>query len=190
MTIPDIHTRILACTDCGLRDGCKSPIPGNGSEQAEVMLVGEAPGAEEDQDGIPFIGVSGRLLRDMVSEAGIAQTYYTNVVKCKPPYNRDPTPEEISTCQHYLNEEVLAINPKVIVTVGRFAMMQFLPDDLITKVHGKPHIVNGRIILPIIHTAAALRRPEYIPLIRADLKLVPRLLATKLETQEHKLTVL
>lgn len=194
-TIPDIHASILTCTACPLRAGCNSPIPGHGIEAwinpPEVILfVGEAPGAEEDQQGIPFMGQSGQILRSMVEDAGILYPHFTNVVKCRPPGNRDPTPEEIRTCQHYLNSEVLAINPRVIVTVGRFAMMQFLPDDLITKVHGRPQVVLGRVILPIIHTAAALRRPEYIPLIKRDLALVPRLLNTVLETQNHKLTIL
>ena len=158
------------------------------------MFVGEGPGAEEDQQGRPFTGPSGQMLReyvdDVISTSRLFVPYYTNVVKCRPPHNRDPSPAEIRTCQHFLNSEVLAINPRVIVTVGRFAMMQFLPDALITQVHGRPQVVLGRVILPIIHTAAALRRPEYIPLIKRDLALVPRLLETPLETQEHKITIL
>lgn len=190
VSILDIHQQVLACTACPLHLGCRSPIPGNGSLNSPVMFVGEGPGAEEDQRGVPFTGPSGRMLRGMALDAGILYSYFTNVVKCRPPNNRDPSPQEIRTCQHFLNSEVLAINPRVIVTVGRFAMMQFLPDALITQVHGRPQVVLGRVILPIIHTAAALRRPEYIPLIKRDLALVPRLLETSLETQDHKLTIL
>ena len=192
-TLTDIHQQVLACTACPLHLGCKSPIPGDGFGNEQVMFVGEGPGAEEDQQGKPFMGVSGQMLREYIDEANSPITfvpYFTNVVKCRPPHNRDPSPAEIRTCQHFLNSEVLAINPRVIVTVGRFAMMQFLPDALITQVHGRPQVVLGRVILPIIHTAAALRSPEYIPLIKRDLALVPRLLETALEPQEHKLTIL
>ncbi len=178
MTLTDIHARILGCTDCALRATCQSPVPGQGSPTARVMYVGEGPGAQEDQQGLPFTGPSGQMLRSMSIEAGVdpGDTYFTNIVKCRPPNNRDPRPEEISTCLHYLDEQIETINPKVIVTVGRYAMVQFLPDDLITKVHGRPHIVNGRVVMPIIHTAAALRRPEWKPMIAQDLRLIPRIL--------------
>lgn len=182
MTLQLIHDRILACTDCPLRGGCIGPVPGSGSDTAQIMYVGEGPGAEEDGKD-PFMGPSGQLLRRLSMEAGIPpdDVYSTNIVKCRPPNNRDPKPEEINSCIHYLDEQIAAINPKVIVPVGRWAMIQFLPDDLITKVHGRPQMVHGRVVMPIIHTAAALRRPEWKPMIAQDLKLIPRIL----ETLEH-----
>lgn len=181
----------MGCIDCPLRAGCTQPVPGSGPSDAQVMFVGEGPGAVEDDKGVPFSGPSGQLLRDLISNAGIQLPFFTNVVKCRPPFNRDPKQSEINTCLHYLDEQILAINPKVIVPVGRYAMAQFLPDESIMKAHGKPHIVHGRAILPIIHTAAALRRPELQPLISADLRLVPRLLDTRLESNHiAKLTIL
>lgn len=181
MILHPINERILSCTDCPLRAGCIGPVPGSGSDTANVMYVGEGPGAEEDGKD-PFIGPSGRMLRELSAEVLPPEDpYYTNIVKCRPPNNRDPHKEEIDTCLHYLDEQIAAINPKVIVPVGRWAMIQFLPDDLITKVHGRPQMVHGRVILPIIHTAAALRRPEWKPMIAQDLRLIPRIL----ETLEH-----
>lgn len=180
MILHPINERILACTDCLLRETCKHPVPGSGYQDARVMYIGEGPGAVEDDEGRPFAGPSGQLLRQLSSEAGIPEeyTYYTNIVKCRPPNNRDPRAEEINACLHYLDEQITAINPKVIVPVGRWAMIQFLPDDLITKVHGRPQMVHGRVVMPIIHTAAALRRPEWKPMIAQDLKLIPRILET------------
>ena len=131
------------------------------------------------------------MLRGLADDAGIYNYFLTNIVKCRPPNNRDPKPAEISSCLHYLDEQIEAINPKVIIPVGRYAMAQFLPDESIMKVHGTPHIVRGRTILPIIHTAAALRRPELKPLIAADLRLVPRLLNTPIKPNPGaKLTIL
>ncbi len=193
MTLIDIHKHIKACHDCPLRAGCKAPVPGvyfRPTTDPCVMFVGEGPGAEEDGKE-PFIGPSGQMLRSMIEEVPIHNAYLTNMVKCRPPNNRDPHPSEINACNHHLEAEIQAINPKVIVAVGRYAMAQFLPDDLITKARGKPHIVHGRVVLPIIHTAAALRRPEWVPVIAGDLRLIPRLLDTPLESNDSaKLTIL
>lgn len=180
-TLLQIHITILGCNDCVLRAGCIQPIAGSGPDNAQVMFVGEGPGREEDDQTKPFVGPSGQMLRELATSVGILDAYYTNIVKCRPPGNRDPLSSEIATCLHYLDEQIAVINPKVIVTVGRYAMAQFLPDDSIMRVHGSPHIVHGRVILPIIHTAAALRRPELKTLIAADLRLVPRLLMTPIK---------
>ena len=157
------------------------------------MFVGEGPGADEDQQGNPFRGVSGQMLRRLAHTANILNYFLTNIVKCRPPNNRDPKPAEIASCRHYLDEQIEAINPKVIIPVGRYAMAQFLPDESIMKVHGTPHIVRGRVVLPIIHTAAALpgRWPELVPLIAADLRLVPPLLNTPIKPSlDAMLTIL
>jgi DNA polymerase len=155
------------------------------------MFVGEGPGRNEDEQGRPFVGESGQMLRDMVDEVMFSIPFFTNIVKCRPPNNRDPHQSEIDACLHYLDEQIQVIDPKVIVPVGRYAMAQFLPDDSIMKVHGQPKIVHGRIILPILHTAFALRRREMKPLIEADLRLVPRLLDTPIpQDSGAKLTIL
>ena len=189
MTLETITAQVRNCYNCDLRKTCAAPVPGSGPLTASVMVVGEGPGAEEDQQGIPFSGPSGRMLRTLMTSAGI-EPYYTNTVKCRPPNNRDPLQSEVNACNHHLNAEIQAINPRVIVTIGRVAMRQFLPDDSIMKVHGKPHIVHNRVVLPIIHTAAALRRPELIPVIANDIRLIARLLDTPLESSKARLTVL
>lgn len=181
-TLYQIREHVLGCHNCHLRNGCMSPVPGTGPLHTDVMFIGEAPGAVEDQEGKPFSGVSGQLLRTEALDAGIEYPYYTNVIKCKPPYNRDPSNTEIEACRPHLEDEIRIVNPRVIVAVGRYAMAQFMPDGLITKEHGKPRIVHGRFVLPIIHPAAALRRPEWLPMIRGDLRLVARLLDTPLES--------
>lgn len=191
MTLDTIHATIRACHDCPLRAGCIQPVPGDGASDASVMFVGEGPGRNEDEQGRPFVGESGQMLRDMVDEVMFSIPFFTNIVKCRPPNNRDPHQSEIDACLHYLDEQIQVIDPKVIVPVGRYAMAQFLPDDSIMKVHGQPKIVHGRIILPILHTAFALRRREMKPLIEADLRLVPRLLDTPIpQDSGAKLTIL
>ena len=191
MTLDQIHNTILGCQDCELRGGCISPVPGSGPAHSPVMAIGEGPGAKEDELGIPFSGESGKMLRKMIADSGIPEPFYTNIVKCRPPGNRDPKPGEINACLHYLDEQIEAVQPSVIITVGRYAMAQFLPDESIMRARGTPRIVHGRVILPIIHTAAALRRPELVPLIAGDLRLVARLLSTPIKpAQVAKLTML
>lgn len=185
-TVPmiDLILDVRACHACVLRDTCTIPVAGDGNHTADVMFIGEGPGAEEDNQGVPFSGPSGQMLRRLADSASIIDPYYTNVVKCRPPGNRDPTNEEIKTCRRFLNEEIHLVQPKVIVAVGRYAMNQFMPDESITKARGKPRVVHGRVVLPIMHTAAALRRPELETQIAADLRLVPRLLQTPLESSQ------
>ena len=185
LSMKSVNEQIRACYNCDLRKTCKGPVAGAGTFDPSVLFVGEAPGADEDDQGIPFMGVSGQLLRTLVEQAGIELSYYTNAIKCRPPKNRDPSNPELRACLHHLDAEINALNPRVIVTVGRIAMTRFLPDDLITKVRGVPKVVHGRVVLPIIHTAAALRRPEFLPLIKADLALVSRILDTPLESSDR-----
>ena len=183
---------ILGCNSCLLRRSCRQPVPGTGNPEAEVMLIGEGPGEHEDEQGLPFVGPSGQLLRELITAAGldIEDMYLANVIKCRPPFNRDPSAHEIKTCLPFLDAQIKAINPKLILALGRYAMVQFMPDGLITKLHGRPQIVHGRVVVPIIHPAAALRRPEWKPIILQDLRLIPRLLNTPIPTNTGKLTIL
>ncbi len=144
------------------------------------MLIGEGPGRNEDENGVPFCGAAGRFLDELLQIAGLERkgVYITNVVKCRPPGNRDPMPDEIGTCtSNYLNRQIEAINPKMIVTLGRHSMGLFMPDAKISRVHGKPVEVGGRMIVPMFHPAAALHQPALHDDVVADFSHLPEWIA-------------
>lgn len=176
-----ITHEVQTCTRCALHTGRTRAVPGEGPPTAEVMLIGEGPGYHEDRQGRPFVGPSGQLLDDLLALAGLqrADVFIGNVIKCRPPKNRDPLPDEVATCtQAYLFRQIEALNPKVIVTLGRFSMNLFLPGEKISRIHGQPRIVEGRLIVPMLHPAAALHQPQNRPLLEADFRRLPELLAT------------
>lgn len=177
--LTEVAERILTCTLCNLCQGRTRAVPGEGPENAQIMLIGEGPGAQEDIQGRPFVGASGRFMAETLAEVGIhrADVFITNVVKCRPPDNRDPLPEEMETCtQVYLDLQIALIQPKVIVTLGRFSMGHFLPHTSISRIHGQPQRVGDTIIYPMLHPAAALRRPEWKTAFIADAQRIPGLL--------------
>ncbi len=144
------------------------------------MFIGEGPGYHEDRRGRPFVGPAGQFLDELLAMAGLQRTevFIGNVVKCRPPQNRDPQPEEIATCtQAFLFRQIEALQPRVIVTLGRFSMNLFLPGEKISRIHGQPRKVDGRLIVPMIHPAAALHQPQNRPLIEADFRRLPEILA-------------
>ncbi len=152
---------------------------GEGSVDCRVMFIGEAPGANEDRLRRPFVGRAGRLLDDMIGGLGWKRedVYITNIVKRRPPENRDPLPAEIEAYTPYLTRQIEIIDPKLIVTLGRFSMNYFLPDAKITRDHGHSFMVNGRTVFPIYHPAAALRSTRMMEILREDFKKIPRVLA-------------
>lgn len=168
---------------------------GAGNADADLMFVGEAPGASEDQQGLPFVGRAGQLLNHLLAEIGIERSdvFITNVICCRPPGNRDPLPEEIDACKPYLFRKIELIEPKVICTLGNFATKLLTGNPTgITKVHGRPQEreVAGRIIklFPLFHPAAALRTDAVKQLLREDLAKLPELLAEPVEevSEEHE----
>lgn len=175
-----IAQEVRSCTLCSLHRGRTRAVPGEGPPDARIMFIGEGPGYHEDRQGRPFVGPSGQFLDELLGLAGLrrADVFIGNVVKCRPPQNRDPQPDEITTCtETYLFRQIEAINPRVIVTLGRFSMSLFLPGARIMRDHGQPRKVNERLIVPMIHPAAALHRPENRPLIEADFRRLPEILA-------------
>ncbi|MFN7210901.1 MAG: uracil-DNA glycosylase [Aggregatilineales bacterium] len=177
-----LAAEVRACDRCPLHAaGRTNAVPGAGDHAAEIMFIGEGPGFNEDRQGLPFVGQSGKLLDELLSLIGMrrAQVFITNVVKCRPPENRDPLPEEISTCtQAYLYRQIELIAPKVIVTLGRFSMGLFFPNAKITQIHGRAKWENGRAYLPLYHPAAVLRNMESLkPQMEADFRQIPQLLA-------------
>jgi uracil-DNA glycosylase family 4 len=179
-TLQLIAQEVKACTLCGLHVGRTRAVPGEGPADAKIMLIGEGPGYHEDRQGRPFVGPSGQFLDELLAMAGLKRSdvFIGNVVKCRPPQNRDPQPDEVATCtETYLFRQIEAIDPKVIVTLGRFSMTLFLPGEKISRIHGQPRTVNGRLIVPMLHPAAALHQPQNRPLIEADFQRLPDILA-------------
>ncbi len=174
-TLEMIAEEIRRCSDCELCRGRTHAVPGVGDPRARVMLIGEGPGFNEDKQGLPFVGQSGKLLSELLAHAGLTrdEVFITNVVKCRPPGNRDPLPDEIAACSSYLDRQIEAIDPGVIVTLGRFSMSRWFPGERISQIHGKPKKVGERLIVPMYHPAAALHQRAILPDIQADFQKLP-----------------
>ena len=162
---------------------------GEGDPQAKVAFVGEAPGANEDQQKRPFVGRAGQLLDKLIQGVGWKRgdVYITNIVKRRPPENRDPLPEEIEAYRPYLEKELSIINPKVIVPLGRFSMSYFIPEGKISRDQGTVFLVNGVLIMPVYHPAAALRNPNLIKDLENAFTKLPKLIERHKEVMERKL---
>ncbi|HCG91815.1 MAG TPA: uracil-DNA glycosylase [Dehalococcoidia bacterium] len=174
----ELHRIILTCSNCNLHTTRTNAVPGTGSAKAELMFIGEAPGAREDLEGKPFIGAAGKILAELLDLIHLSrqQVFITNVVKCRPPNNRNPSDFEISTCSEYLFAQIKYVNPKLIVPLGRFATNYFLPKEPITKVAGILHAVGDYKVYPLLHPAASLRRKEYKVRLETDFKKLPMIL--------------
>lgn len=169
-----LRSDALGCTRCRLCEGRTQVVFGMGDPAADLMFVGEGPGAEEDRQGLPFVGRSGKLLdRLMAEEMGLdrSSVYIANVVKCRPPQNRDPRPDEIDACRPYLEEQIALIDPAVVVTLGNFASKLLLGTSTgITKLRGRAYRWGDRVLVPTLHPAAVLRGGgEAMARVRADL---------------------
>jgi DNA polymerase len=181
-----VEAEALICTKCDLAEGRTQVVFGAGDPQADVMFVGEAPGQREDEQGIPFVGPSGRLLEELLAEIDLTRdaVYITNVVKCRPPGNRDPRPHEIDTCKGYLRTQLELIDPTVVVTLGNFSTKLLLRTEVgITKLRGVAYEWWGRYLVPTFHPAAALRgRAQVLEDLRYDFSLVRDVLDGNLAT--------
>lgn len=151
-------------------------MPGEGPANAEIMFIGEGPGFHEDQSGRPFVGAAGNFLNELLSSVGLKRedVFICNVVKCRPPGNRDPEPGEIDACRGYLDRQIDLINPLVIVTLGRYSMARWFPEARISHVHGKPRKVSQRLIVPMYHPAAALHQPSLRQEVVDDFQRLPQ----------------
>jgi DNA polymerase len=168
--LEQIAKEVSSCTRCVLSHSRKHAVPGEGPAQADIMLIGEGPGFHENEQGRPFVGAAGRFLEELLAKNNLKRTdvFITNVVKCRPPGNRDPEAGELQACNEYLERQIQAINPKVIVTLGRFSMAKFLPNARISAVHGQATWVRGRLIVPMYHPAAALHQGSLRPVLEKD----------------------
>ncbi|RCK74741.1 MAG: Uracil-DNA glycosylase, family 4 [Anaerolineae bacterium] len=177
--LEQIAQQVAQCQLCELHFSRKRAVPGEGPANAEIMFIGEGPGFHENEQGRPFVGAAGKFLDDLLEKIGMRrdQVYITNVVKCRPPSNRDPKPEEVEICtRHYLERQIQAINPKVIITLGRYSMGLFLSNAKISDVHGQSFWVKGRLIVPMYHPAAGLHQISLKPTIEKDFLRLPELL--------------
>ena len=173
--LQEVAGQVAECKRCQLNFSRKKAVPGEGPVQAQIMLIGEGPGFYENEQGRPFVGASGSFLDELLEKAGVKRqaVFVTNVVKCRPPGNRDPQPDELLACGFYLDRQINAINPLIIVTLGRFSMSKFLYNAKISEVHGKPSWVRGRLIVPMFHPAAALHQPSLKISVERDFARLP-----------------
>jgi len=174
----DLIQRINTCSMCALSEKRTRAVPGDGSRTADVMFIGEGPGFYEDRDGLPFIGRAGNLLNELLATIGLRRedVYITNMVKCRPPNNRDPLPGELQACQPYLDEQLELVSPKVVVALGRYSFSKFFPGESISKARGKPRQWRNLIVYPMYHPAAALHNPKLRPVLENDFKNLPSLI--------------
>jgi DNA polymerase len=171
----ELNSGVNSCHACPLGSQRTRAVPGEGPVDAEIMLVGEAPGYYEDQQGRPFVGAAGQFLEQLLASIGFKrnEVFIANVIKCRPPGNRDPLPEEISACSHWLSDQFEIVRPKVIVTLGRYSLARFLPGTPIGKVHGQGRKLNGVWVVPMYHPAAALHQGSLRKTIEDDFKKIP-----------------
>lgn len=178
-SLETIAEAVAVCTLCELCKSRTHAVPGEGKPDARIMFIGEGPGWHEDQQGRPFVGAAGKFLNELLDKAGVtrADVFITNVVKCRPPSNRDPLPDEIAACSRYLERQIELIDPDVIVTLGRFSMAKYFPGERISKIHGQAKEVGGRLVVPMYHPAAALHQSALRGAIEDDFAKLPKLLA-------------
>lgn len=185
--LKDLHDQIRTCTACPLHRGRTKAVPGAGPVDALIMFIGEAPGFHEDQQGVPFVGAAGRFLNELLEKAGIdrKRVFITNVIKCRPPGNRDPQPNEVEACKDYLDRQIELINPHVIVTLGRHSMARSFPDEKVSIVHGQPRKVGEQTYFPMYHPAAALHQPSLRSTVEADFDRLKDLLDGKIKPESY-----
>jgi uracil-DNA glycosylase family 4 len=182
-----IAQEVNQCTNCDLHYSRKNGVPGEGPADTSIMFIGEGPGFHENEQGRPFVGPAGRFLDELLEQIGInrEEVFIGNVVKCRPPGNRDPQAEELNACSGILNRQIKVINPKVIVTLGRYSMARFFPHAKISVVHGQAMQVRGRLIVPMYHPAAALHQPSLKSTIEIDFAKLPERIAEAADAPEY-----
>lgn len=190
-TLDALAAGIRACTLCPLHKGARQAVPGEGTAEAGILFLGEAPGYNEDVQGRPFVGAAGQLLDQLLAGIGLdrSKVFITNVVRHRPPENRDPLPDEIAACDVWFRAHVEALRPKVVVTLGRFAMYKFLPGESITRIHGKARRVAGVTVFPMFHPAAALHQPSLRAELEKDFQTLAHMIATEQATEKKETVV-
>jgi uracil-DNA glycosylase len=187
--LAELYRKIAACRDCEeLARTRTQTVPGEGPEKPQIVFIGEAPGYHEDQQGRPFVGQAGQFLEQLLNSIGLKRSdvYICNVIKCRPPNNRDPLPIEIKNCQKWLAQQLELLSPKMTVTLGRYSLARFFPGEPISKVHGKARKQDNIIYFAMYHPAAALHQQSLRQTIEADMLKIPPLLAQVEPVEEVK----
>jgi DNA polymerase len=187
--LAELYQKIAACRDCEeLANTRTQTVPGEGPENAQLVFIGEAPGFHEDQQGRPFVGQAGQFLEQLLNSIGMRRSdvYICNVIKCRPPGNRDPLPTEIKNCQKWLDQQLELLSPKIVVTLGRYSLAKFFPGETISKIHGKARRQGNVLYFAMYHPAAALHQQSLRQTIEADMLKIPSLLAQFEEVKEVK----
>ena len=169
---------VRECRDCPLGYSRTNAVPGEGPADARVMLIAEGPGKNEDEQGKPFMGKAGDFLEDLLAMAGLSrnEVFITNMIKCQAPGNRDPQAAEIQACDKHLERQLEIINPELVVTLGRFSLVRFLPGETIGKARGKLRRKEGQCVFPVMHPAAGLRRNEFRERVVEDFLQLPEVI--------------
>jgi DNA polymerase len=186
--LTELYQQIAQCYKCDIAKLRTKVVPGEGAENAEIMFIGEAPGWHEDQQGRPFVGQAGQYLDRLLASINLKrqQVYIANVIKCRPPDNRDPLPTEIQNCRSWLDTQIALIKPKIIVTLGRYSMARYFPGKSISKIHGTAVKQDNVIYFAMYHPAAALHQQSLRNDIEADMKKIPKLIAEMNKVEEVK----
>jgi len=186
--LDELYAEIARCVKCEIANTRTNIVPGEGPENAEVMLIGEAPGWHEDQSGRPFVGPAGQFLEELLSLGGLKRqdVYITNVIKCRPTNNREPLPQEVAWCCPYLERQIEIIRPKVIITLGRHSLAFFFPNKSISQAHGSIQEKDGIIYYAMYHPAAALHQQSLRQVLKTDALKIPQVIASakKLSSKE------
>ncbi len=183
LALRDISELVSGCQKCALSEGRNMAVPGEGNPNADIVFIGEGPGFHEDKQGRPFVGQAGKFLDELLASIDLRRqdVYICNVVKCRPPSNRDPQPGEIEACSPWLQQQLGIIKPKMIVTLGRFSMSRYFPGQAIGRIHGQTKEVDGVVIVPMYHPAAALHQASLRRVIEQDFQKLPEVLEQALK---------
>jgi uracil-DNA glycosylase family 4 len=186
--LTELYRQIELCHECDIARLRTKVVPGEGAENAAIMFIGEAPGYNEDQQGRPFVGQAGQFLDKLLALINLdrRRVYIANVIKCRPPDNREPLPTEIQNCRHWLDSQIDIIKPKMIVTLGRYSMAPYFPGKSISKIHGTAEKRDGVIYFAMYHPAAALHQQSLRQELEKDIQKIPAILAQNEKIQEIK----
>ena len=188
--LADLAEQISGCPKCALAETRVHAVPGAGNPDADIVFIGEGPGFHEDQQGLPFVGAAGKFLDELLASINLRRkdVFICNVIKCRPPNNRDPLPDEIDACAPWLTQQLEVLKPRMIVTLGRFSMSRYFPGATIGRIHGQAKRIDGVLVVPMYHPAAALHQASLRQTIMEDFRKLPGLLelAAAEETQPRE----